>query len=188
MKPGRMILCLMVVISTPGYFAEISEKGPKASMRPLSTTRRPSRKKRADSCSRPTCFHGSSIKSKNVPRMAVFIGCPFLDWNSEQYCALQSKSSSTMQSRALARIGHIAKRGLNKNGAHNMHLVVSLQDKFVASSSRTGSSVQPGPCRAHAERIRWTTRNQSETGETETGVFARRQSAGIVDAELEVTT
>ena len=93
-----------------------------------------------------------------------------------------------MQSGALARIGYIAKSGLNKNRAHDMHLVVSLQYKLVAASSGTGSSVQPGPCRAHTERIRRAKRNQSETGETKTGIFARRQGAGVVDAELEETT
>jgi hypothetical protein len=107
---------------------------------------------------------------------------------SKQYRALQSKRSSAMQSGALSRIGYKAKSGLNKDRAHDMHLVVSLQYKLVAASSGTRSSVQPGPCRAHTERIRRAKRYQSETGETETGVFARGQRAGVVYAELEETT
>ena len=57
----------MCVTSRPRAARRPRRCAPKSAIRPSSTTSRPSAWKRAASCSCPTCFQGSSMKSKNVP-------------------------------------------------------------------------------------------------------------------------
>lgn len=66
-----MIRFVMWVTGTLAYFGDTSANGPNATMIPFSMTSKPSRTNRAASASRPTCFQGSSSKSKNVPRTAT---------------------------------------------------------------------------------------------------------------------
>src|SRR5882672_5631395 len=67
MKPGRISRSRIAVTARPAWRGATAAWSPKSTIRPSSTTRSPSAWKRAASSSRPTCFQGSSTKSKNVP-------------------------------------------------------------------------------------------------------------------------
>ena len=73
-EPGRIRRSCRCVTGRPAWRPERSAKGPKSSMMPSLTTRRPSPTKRAVRSSWPGCCHGSSTKSKKLPRMAQLAG------------------------------------------------------------------------------------------------------------------